>query len=164
MKKVVVALILFVGCASAFGFTYTHLLDEGDIEFQRIDNFSGVALGAELKSEHPWGSYNQWQCFHMSHVELTCADYDNGTLVPSISVTTENDLFLFDAHVEDRLDCEHTLSAWRQLLAGGSEVCIFAAHMPGVDLDSDGDRPQSLWYINRLKGAGGWWSLFEEGP
>lgn len=134
------------------------------MEFQRIDNANGVALGSELKSEHPWGSYNQWQCFHMSQVEFTCADYDHGNLVPSISVTTESDLFLFDTHVEDRLDCEQTLSAWRQLLVGGSEVCIFAAHMPDVDLDSDGRLPQSLWYISRLKGVGGYWNLFEESP
>ncbi|HMN69207.1 MAG TPA: hypothetical protein PKC28_11760 [Bdellovibrionales bacterium] len=162
MKKYIVALGVLVGCASAFGFTYAQLLSENDMEFQRIDNANGVALGSELKSEHPWGSYNQWQCFHMSQIELTCADYDHGTLVPSISVATEREIFLFDTHVEDRLDCEQTLSSWRRLLAGGSEACIFAAHMPDVDLDSDGDLPQSLWYINRLKGVGGYWNLFEE--
>ena len=155
---------VLVGSVSAFGFTFARLLNENDMEFQRIDNANGVALGSELKSEHPWGSYNEWMCFPMSQVELTCADYDHGTLVPSITVTTDNEIFLFDTYVENRLDCDETLSAWRQLLAGGSESCIFAAHMPDVALGSIGNRPQSLWYINRLKGSGGYWNLFEEGP
>jgi hypothetical protein len=43
-----------------------------------------------------------------------------------------------------------------------AEVCIFAANMPDVDMDDGGDKPQSLWYINRIKGAGGYWNLFEE--
>jgi len=164
VRKFIVTLILFAVCASAFAFNYGHLLSEDDMEFQLLDNANGVALGSALKSEQPWESYNQWQCFDMSQVELVCADYDHGTLVPSISVATESEVFIFDTYVEDGLDCEQTLSAWRQLLAGGIEACIFAAHMPDVDLDSDGGRPQSLWYIKRLKGVGGYWNLFEESP
>lgn len=164
MKRCLLALGVLIGCASAFGLTYAQLLSENDLEFQRIDNASAVALGSELTSEHQWGSYNQWQCFNMSQIELTCADYDHGTLVPSIRVATEREIFLFDVHVEDRLDCEQTLSAWRKLLVGGIEACIFAAHMPDIDLDLDGELPQSLWYINRLKGVGGYWNLFEESP
>jgi hypothetical protein len=66
--------------------------------------------------------------------------------------------------VGDRLDCEQTLSQWRALIDGGREVCIFVAHMPDVDMELDVDRPQSLWYINRIKGVGGYWNLFEESP
>lgn len=83
---------------------------------------------------------------------------------PRLSVETENEILFFDVHVEDRLDCEQTLAHWRDLIKGGREVCIFAAHVPYVDMDSDGDRPQSLWYINRIKGVGGYWNLFEESP
>lgn len=162
MKRYVITLILILACASAFGFTYTQLLSEEDREFQHIDNANGRALGSESRSEHPWESYNRWQCFDISQVELTCADYDKGNLVPSIKAVTQSEIFLFDTHVEDRQDCKKTLSTWRQLLVGGSEICIFAANMPDVDLGSDGGRAQSLWYISRLKGAGGYWNLFEE--
>lgn len=164
MKKMIVALVLFAVCISAVGFRYSELLTQEDIEFQELDNSNGVALGAEIESEWPWGSYNQWQCFSVENLRYDCADYDNGTLVPSLSIVTQQELLLFDVHVEDRLDCKQTLSQWRTLIDGGREVCIFAAHMPDVEMESDGDRPQSLWYINRIKGVRGYWNLFEEDP
>lgn len=164
MKKYIVIFCLFVFCISAFGFAFTRLLNEEDLEYQRIDNANGVAMGSALKSEWPWGSHNQWRCFDKSQIELTCADYDHGTLVPSIRAVTEKEIFLFDTHVEDRLDCKQTLSIWHDLLADGKEVCIFAANMPDVDLGLDEGRAQSLWYINRIKGIGGYWNLFEESP
>ena len=77
---------------------------------------------------------------------------------------SEEEVFLFDTYVEDRLDCEQTLLRWQNLAAGGREICIFATHMPDVDLGLDQNKPQSLWYINRLKGAGGYWSLYESSP
>lgn len=164
MKRWMVVIFSFAICVSASGFVYTQLLSDDDLEFQRIDNENGVALGSELRSEHPWGSYNQWQCFSLEKVKFDCVDYDHGTLVPSIRVESEGEIFLFDTYVEDRLDCEQTLSRWQNLAAGGREICVFAAHMPDVDLDLDQNRPQSLWYINRLKGAGGYWNLYESSP
>ncbi len=164
MKRWMVVVLSFAICASASAFVYTRLLSEEDLEFHRIDNENGVALGSELRSEHPWGSYNQWQCFSLDIVKFDCADYDHGTLVPSLSVESEAEVFLFDTYVEDRLDCEQTLSVWRYLVSGGREICIFAAHMPDVDLGLDQNKPQSLWYINRLKGAGGYWNLYEASP
>jgi len=164
VKKVIILFSLFVICATASGYVYTQLLSEDDLEFQRIDNDNGVALGSELRSEHPWGSYNQWQCFNLSSVDFTCADYDYGTLVPALRVEAENEVFLFDTYVEDQLNCEQTLLLWQNLTAGGRELCIFAAHMPDVDLGLDQNMPQSLWYINRIKGAGGYWNLYESSP
>ncbi len=164
MKKWIALFCLFAICASASGFVYTQLLSDDDLEFQRIDNDNGVALGSALRSEHPWGSYNLWQCFSLEIVEFDCADYDHGTFVPAIRAETEREVFLFDTHVEDRLDCEQTLLKWRDLVLGGKEICVFAAHMPDVDLDLDQNRPQSLWYINRLKGVGGYWNLYESSP
>lgn len=164
MKSWIAAFCVFVICASASAFVYSQLLSDEDIEFQRIDNERGVALGSELRSEHPWGSYNQWQCFSLEMVEFECADYDYGTLVPSLRVESEEEIFLFDTYVEDLLDCEQILSIWRNLVSGGKEVCVFAANMPDVDLGLDQNRPQSLWYINRLKGIGGYWNLYEASP
>jgi hypothetical protein len=164
VKKWIVMFCLFAICASAYGFVYTQLLSDDDLEFQRIDNENGVALGSELRGEHPWGSYNLWQCFNLVTVKFDCADYDHGTLVPAIRAETESEVFLFDTYVEDRLDCEQTLSIWRDLVLGGKEICVFAAHMPDVDFDLDQNKRQSLWYINRIKGAAGYWNLYESSP
>ena len=162
MKKIIVALGLFMVCGSVAGFTYSELLSQEDIEFQELDNSKGVALGSAFESELIWGSYKQWKCFGVENLSYDCADYDNGPLVPSLSVEAEHETLIFDVHVEDRLDCEQTLAQWRTLINGGSEACIFAAHLPDVDMESGGVRPQSLWYINRIKGAGGYWNLFQE--
>jgi hypothetical protein len=164
VKKVIIIFGLLAICATASALVYTQLLSEDDLVFEQIENENGTAMSSVPESENPWESYNQWQCFDMAVVEFTCANYDHGTLVPAMRAETESEVFLFDTHVEDRLDCEQTLSIWRDLVLGGKEICVFAAHMPEVDLDLDQNRPQSLWYINRLKGVGGYWNLYESGP
>lgn len=161
MKNWVAAFCIFTICASASAFVYSHLLSEGDLDYQAIDNDNGSALSSGLQSGSHWESYNQWQCFKLEVVEFYCVDYDHGTLVPAIRARAESEVFLFDTHVEDRLDCQQTLSVWRDLAESGSEICIFAAHMPDVDLGLDEGRSQSLWYINRLKGVGGYWNVYE---
>lgn len=164
MKKVIVGIVMLATGNMTSGVDFTQLLTQDDIEFQEFENSIGVALGSELESEWPWGSYNQWQCFSVENLIYDCANYDSGTLVPSLSVATEHEIFLFDVHVEDRLDCEQTLMQWRALINRGRDVCIFAAQMPDVDIEPDGSRPQSLWYINRIKGVDGYWNLFDESP
>jgi hypothetical protein len=164
LRKIAIIICSFVFCASASSLVYVRLLNEDDLDYQRIDNGKGVALGSKDSSEHPWGSYNEWQCFDVRNVEFTCADYDSGTLVPSLRFENEDQVFLFDTYVEDQLNCKETLKRWLALVGGGKEICIFAAHMPDVDLGLDDNRPQSLWYINRVKGAGGYWELYKESP
>lgn len=163
MRGYFTILTFLVGCASAFAVTFDQLLSEADMEFQRLDNADGIAIGSAVNSERPWVSYNEWQCFPVSKIELSCAEYDHGTLVPSIKVATGSEVLLFDSHVEDRLDCQKTLSIWQTLFTVGEEACIFAAHMPEVNLGAVEEGPQSLWYISRLKGAGGYWDLPEKG-
>ena len=162
MKKIISGTVLLTFCILLSGFVYTQFLTQEDIEFQEFDNAQGAALGSAPKMQWPWESYNQWQCFSIEKLNYDCADYDNGTSVPSLRIEAEQDIRLFDVHVEDQLDCEQTLDRWRALIDGGQEVCIFAAHMPDVDLDDEGGKPQSLWYINRIKGINGYWNLFEE--
>jgi hypothetical protein len=162
--KNLIGLGLFAVCISVSAFAYNQLLTQEDIEFQELDNSQGVALGSELESEWPWGSYNQWQCFSVTNLSYDCADYDYGTLVPSLRIETEQELLHFDVHVEDKLECHQTLAMWRALIDGGEEICFFAAHIPDVDMGLDRNKPQSLWYINRIKGVGGYWNLFEESP
>lgn len=160
MRKPFSILFLFAGCASAFGYTYSQLLTGDDVEYEHMDNVQGIALGSALDSDHPWESYNRWQCFSRDQVEFVCAKYEPGTLVPGIEVTTKNEILFFDTYLEDRLDCDQTLSAWRELVERGEEVCIFAANMPDVDFGSvsDGKKSKSLWYIKRVKGMGGYWN------
>jgi len=162
--KLIILFGLFATWASTYGLVYSQVLNQHDIDFQRFDNSQGVALGSSMASEHPWGSYNQWQCFKIKDVSFDCAYYDYGTLVPSIRVATGSEIFLFDTYVENRLDCRATLSVWRDLSARGNELCIFGAHMPDVDLDADEDKPMTLWYIRRVKGMSGYWDLFESSP
>jgi len=164
MKKWVVTFCLFSICASASTFFYRNLLVEDDLDYQTIDNNNGSALSSGLQSDSHWESYNQWQCFNLTVVEFYCVDYDRGTLVPAIRAEAESEVFLFDTHVEDRLDCEQTLLVWRDLVLGGTEICAFAAKVPAVDLGLDENKPQSLWYIRRLKGTNGYWDLFESSP
>jgi hypothetical protein len=161
MKNLIVGLGLFTACVSVSAFAYSQLLNQEDIEFQDSDNSQGVALGSALESEWSWGSYNQWRCFNVANLSFDCADYDYGTLVPSLRVEIERETLHFDLHVEDKLECNQTLRRWRALIKGGEEVCILAAHMPVVDMGLDGNKPQSLWYINRIKGRGGYWSLVD---
>jgi hypothetical protein len=164
MKRWVIILGLFLVSSSSSDVRYDQLLSKEDFEFQHTDNEKGMALASDPRSEQSWESYNQWLCFSTKNVELECADYDYGTLVPSIRIEVRNRVFLFDTHVEDRFDCEQTLSIWSHLASGGGEVCIFAAHMPDVELGLDQNKPQSLWYINRLKGVGGYWNMYESSP
>ncbi len=159
MKLGIVALFTFVICLSASGLVFPSLLDDEDFEFQFANNELGAALGSEIQGEQPWESFNQWQCFRLESIRFECAAYDSEKFTPSLRVETQSEVFLFDTHVEDRLDCEHTLSIWRRIGTGGRDVCVFAARMPEVNLGSDGSRLQSLWYINRLKGENGYWDL-----
>lgn len=159
MKKWIALFVFVVFCVSASAFMYSNLLGQDDLEFQIIDNENGVAIGSGLQNEDSWESYNQWQCFELEKIKFDCAEYDYGKLVPSIRVESKEGVMLFDTHVEDKLNCLQTLSVWRDLVNGGREICILAAHMPDVDLGTYQEKPQTLWYITKLKGVGGYWNV-----
>lgn len=153
---------LLLMCISGYGFVRSELLEESDIHWQQINNFQGPALGDTLIYEGGGASYNKWQCFPFHNANLECATYDEDTLVPSIRVEADNHTYLFDTHVEDRLSCNETLQKWAELASDGNEVCILAAQMPDMDFGVEKDRQQSLWYINQIKLASGYWNLFSE--
>lgn len=158
MKFLLLFISLLFFSASTSGFLNSQLLTYEDIEFQRLDNAKGTVLASSDKNSWFWESYNQWQCFDVANLNYDCANYDYDTLVPSVRVETEVDVFFFDLHVEDHLDCPQTLNQWRNLIGEQQEVCIFAARMPEVEVGlSDQGKRQSLWYINRIKGVGGYW-------
>ncbi len=162
MRNLVAGLLIFSACVSASGRMYTWLLSQEDADFQEFSNAQGSALSSEVESERPWESFNEWKCFGTVTLDFDCVEYDHGLMVPTLSVETEQEIFHFDVHVEDRLDCNATLKQWRALVAEGREVCVFAAQVPDVEMGLDGSKPQSLWYINRVKGEGGYWAPFDE--
>jgi hypothetical protein len=158
-KIVTTALGLFVICSSSSGDIYTRLLTQYDLDFQERDNEDGPELSSIIGSKLPWESYNKWQCFGLADTHYDCSVYGDDLLVPNIIVETPQHIFHFDTHLDDNFECEQTLSHWRDLIDGGEELCIYAAQMPNVDLGQDEGRSQSLWYIDQIKGAAGYWGL-----
>ena len=159
MNKPILTLALITSCISISVFAHNLLLSSDDFEIEKQDNYQGAALSSSMESEQHWESFNQWQCFDVANINYTCASYDDVILVPSLMVETEREILNFDLHIEDRVDCNETLIKWRALIDGGKEVCIFAARMPDVQMDLESNLPQTLWYINRIKGLNGYWSL-----
>ena len=162
MKKLlcILSLCLFFIFFSAYAFT--ELISYEDIVFQEQFYARGEALSSSDDSEFKWESYNQWQCFKTDQLFFECVEYDSEIFVPSISVETDADIFHFDVHVEDKLDCQQTINIWKKLFQFGPQACIFAANLPDVDFDVENGKPQSLWYIQRLKGVQGYWDLNSE--
>jgi len=159
MKRSIFIFALLIVSASAFGFIT--LLDESDFGMQQDDNQDGPALSSASNIDFQWESYNQWQCFSRDQITLDCAEYDESSMVPSIRAESASGIFFFDLHVEDGLLCENTLAEWRNLVNSGNETCIFAAHMPSVEMgvDENSNKQISLWYIDQIKGKGGYWAL-----
>lgn len=135
------------------------LLDLSDYQLQQSDSLRGPALSSGIDSENPWESYNQWRCYPLDVVEFGCVVYDEDVPVPTVVVATEAEVISYDVHFEENLECNQTLREWNELVSGGNEVCLYAAHMPAVemDLDEDTQRKASLWYIDRIKGFRGTW-------
>ena len=84
--------------------------------------------------------------------------------VPALQVVYGSHFYEFSMDPEPRLDCEKIIDRWKNLLAGESVFCTFAAFLQNFD---DGPpepelKEGSVWIINQLKSAKGRWT-FEEG-
>ncbi|MCM0605099.1 MAG: hypothetical protein KA715_03340 [Xanthomonadaceae bacterium] len=146
MKKLILIFSMLIILTPSFGF---ELLE------------SRPSIVSTNKHENPWESYDQWQCFSLNQITFECATYDRDTLVPSIKAKNDKGIIFFDVHVEDELHCEDTLIQWRDLVHGGSKICLLAAYMPDVDMgvDEATKKPNSLWYIDQIKSRNGYWKL-----
>ena len=159
MKKIVLICIIVVFSFSTFG--YINILNDLDIQMQNEDTQVGPAMSSGLHQEFQWQSYNEWNCFPKTLLSFDCVIYDEDTEVPSIVYATDEMMYIFDLHVEDRKDCKSTLETWKALAPDDSQLCIYAAHMPAVDW-AEGEQNNSLWYINQIKGENGYWKLFDD--
>lgn len=101
-----------------------------------------------------WESNPMWRCFEASEINLNCANYDDGIRVPSISVGQNGYELLFDAHPEDRLNCNETLKEWQNLLVSGEQFCIYSAEVP-TSIPED----LTLSYLSAIETSMGRWLL-----
>lgn len=157
MKNFLLGLVLMVISLSAYSHFSGSVLTQEDFLLAEEDNTFGPAMSAGPNEEVQWESFNQWMCFPTVSVSFECAEYDEKILVPSIRAQTEEQLFHFDALVEDRIPCEKTLLDWKNISSESPEVCVFAAPMPETDMGEESGRSQTLWYIHTLKTANGYW-------
>lgn len=118
-------------------------------------------LTSTIQSKIQWDSYSQWMCFRRQQVKPHCTIYDKTILVPSIRVESNERVLYFDLHVGDSDNCKSTLSEWTVLIKNSPEICIFGAYMPGVDMGEDpkSGKPNSLWYIEKIKTKNGEWTI-----
>lgn len=137
------------------------LLNEDDHEWVYGLNQEGPYMTSVPGVERAWESYYEWLCFSVENTELSCTTYDEDVLVPSISTVDKNHTYFFDLHVEDGFECQSTLYSWHQLIDGAQKVCVMAALMPSA---FEKDPEMSLWYINAIKTAQGYWELEENLP
>lgn len=155
--------LIFLSCLilslSTFGFN--SLLTDDDFATAEYAYLGGPTLSSAEGEDTQWESYNQWQCFPSHGISFDCIEYEGGQFVPSLSTVTENGVIAFDIHLEDGISCDDTIPKWRELIGNGEEVCVFAAHIPTVEMattDTSG-KALSLWYIDQIKGQNGYWKI-----
>lgn len=121
------------------------LLDESDYEFMRQDNDSPALSIPDVNFK----SYNEWQCFDASEVQLLLAeiDYNGWRQIPSINVKSMS----FDIDPDINWDVEKISNYWSDLITGSRSICIFGAYLP-----NDDDK-NSSWYIQKIKTQNGYW-------
>ncbi len=156
MKKSMVALLLLFPLSTH---SQSTLLTSEDWKYQ-FNHGQIAELGSAIEEVESWESFNQWLCFSNQQIEFLCAVYDENTLVPSLFIENAYGIFLIDAHVEDRLDCQDTIEHWKELASSNPDICVFAAHMPQVKFDDESKKPRNLFYIKRLKTSLGYWDAY----
>jgi len=152
LTLITVSISALLSAQSLFGET---LLSQADIDWLIDQNQLGPHLSSPTDDDKSWESYDRWQCFKVANIDLQCATYDNSIEVPGLVIEDHKHTFLFDTHLEDRLNCKQTIDTWNELLFDSIEACILAAEMPGVFDESD---EISLWYIHAIKTEYGYWT------
>ncbi len=131
------------------------LLTEADYEIESQQE--EPALSSSLASKEEWESYNEWHCYPIAAVELTCIEIDYGSRrrTPTIVATSNTEHYEYDLDPTFNWDCEFTLKEWRGLLNNSSQVCFFGAY-----LQSLGEK-ESLWVLSQIKSENGYWKEYE---
>lgn len=164
-KYLIIILVLISASASlaAFSLNYYDILNEKDIERQISDSEKGPTLSSGTYNSPQWESFNTWQCFSTSQIELNClqiADMEN-TFVPDLQVLKNSRIYDFSLDPELELDCEENLNQWSALLQNEERFCTYAAYLQEVpeyiDLDQN-ITSAGLWIIEKLKTDKGYWN------
>jgi hypothetical protein len=147
---------------------YSALLTEDDYKAQQQEATArGPALSAPLDGKTPyWESFNQWLCFPVEAVEITCLEAEYGRIVkvPALHIVYGAHYYEFSMDPDPEPDCEAVTRYWRTLLEGEREFCVYAAPLQeyeGVPSES-GAKDGSVWIINRLKSGKGYWNFETE--
>ena len=141
------------------------VLNQDDYEYQRQQTFErGPALHSWLDGRTPyWESYNQWLCFPVESVEVTClnAEYNGVVQVPTIHVVQAQHYFEISMDPDPKPDCAVITHRWRELLQDQREFCVYAAPLQEYDgvLPDSRAKDGSVWIINRVKTASGYWDF-----
>jgi hypothetical protein len=135
------------------------LLTEEDRGIEWTSREEGPALSSSLNAKEKWESYNEWRCFPIRAIELTCNEIDAGDgdwrKSPMIIATIEHRHFEYDLDPTTPWDCEFTLNEWREVIGDSAEICLFAARLQPLD---DGG---SLWVLDRIKSERSSWAEYE---
>lgn len=130
-----------------------------DVDRQLEEEQSTPALSSGLHEKTSWESFNEWQCFPISAVELTCTqhafDPDKKPLVwtnvASVLVENSNKLISFDFEEWRNVECNSILGEIKALISEERSLCIYAAYLQEL-----GDN-HSYWIPTVLKTAKGYW-------
>jgi len=134
---------------------YYDILSEADLAQEEIESTAHPALSAAYDEEPYWQSFNKWMCFPAEAVQTYCAEIDYGqSYLPTFRVSDDKHHFYeFDLDPTPNLNCDETLSQWRELLENQRSFCVYAAYLQ--DLDDE----RELWVVDTIKSSRGLWSI-----
>ncbi len=167
MRKNVISIIAAVAALSSLSMyrnPVMDLLDEHDYEQMKSDFDRGPALSAPINGSPYWASYNQWLCFPTQDLEISYVEVESsgGTKkLPTLHVTEGSHFFEFSMESDLTPDYDKVTNHWKSLLQDEEAFCVYAAPLQELDV-TNYDTPAetaSLWIIDRLKTAKGYWSF-----
>ncbi len=131
------------------------LLNDEDFALVHISNRTGPALSSILGVEPYWRSYHEWLCFSSEELDLKISEHEleELTLVPTLAIWFDGHLYEFEVSTstigESGMDVYHE---WEMLLENEDSFCVMAAFLQNL-----GTQDRSLWILQTLKTAKGYW-------
>ncbi len=116
------------------------------------------ALSSAPGTKPYWESFNRWICFPTAKVSVNRVGvlYEGEQkLIPQFDADSNNHAYEFAISSHANYDFDKIAREWDEILRSNPQVCFFAAFLQ--NLDNIGNRSASLWIINRVKHAKGYW-------
>ena len=137
------------------------LLSAEDLELESLDRERGPELSAPLTESPRWESFNEWQCFHGSELQLRCVSLDDGEFqVPNLEVTEAGRLYEFSLNPSRDFDCEKVLEVWKRMVDVETPFCVYSARLQEYSEEQAADlgvNRWTLWIVSRIKSEGSYW-------